>query len=382
MDKSWFEPTSSYMQQVYEYADPNTYISTTRKQDQNIDYVHHIKKGFTLVAFQETQTVRFVAPPELEKFITKYGEKPLKLSSELILLRRPETGSAEKSFNAQKEAEKKRAELKASWKDEKGLPPNFIVYELFNPGGEESFSIGASESNIQDWVDQDYVILDQTPNQRWHQETGVIYIHNPIQYRVSSYKRKGEEGWHYDPKGQPVNSLQELTALNIGFKSRKELIEYGEDIFRIEGCWYCHTDQTRTLIQDVVLNGSASYPAPPSSANEYIYQRVTFPGTKRNGPDLSRVGIKRPNRDWHKSHFWSPRTESAGSIMPSFQHFFDNDPRGTSRSDIGIPNIKFEAVFQYLMTKGTRINPPTEAWWLGKDPVHTKEIIEGRKTLP
>ncbi len=33
---------------------------------------------------------------------------------------------------------------------------------------------------------------------------------------------------------------------------------------------------------------------------------------------------------------------------------------------------------QYLMTKGTRITPPTQAWWLGKDPIKTKEIIEGR----
>jgi cytochrome c oxidase cbb3-type subunit 2 len=130
-----------------------------------------------------------------------------------------------------------------------------------------------------------------------------------------------------------------------------------------------------------VLNGSAEYPAPPSSANEYIYQKITFPGTKRNGPDLSRVGVKRPGRDWHKGHFWSPKTASLGSIMPSFKHFFDNDPRGTSSAQIGIPNYKFESVYQYLMTKGTRITPPTEAWWLGKDPIDTKAIIEGRKRI-
>ena len=168
----------------------------------------------------------------------------------------------------------------------------------------------------------------------------------------------------------------------MGFYSRKELIYLGEHIYAIEGCWYCHTDQTRTLIQDVVLNGSDSYPAPPSSANEYIYQKITFAGTRRIGPDISRVGVKRPSRDWHKSHFWAPKTASVGSIMPAFQHFFDNDPRGTSNTAMGIPNYRFEAIYQYLMTKGTRITPPTEAWWLGKDPIQTKLIIEGQKVLP
>lgn len=67
--------------------------------------------------------------------------------------------------------------------------------------------------------------------------------------------------------------------------------------------------------------------------------------------------------------------------MPSFRHFFDNDPRGIARTGVGIPNHQFEAIYQYLMTKGTRITPPTQAWWLGKDPVDTKAIIEGRKNL-
>ena len=68
--------------------------------------------------------------------------------------------------------------------------------------------------------------------------------------------------------------------------------------------------------------------------------------------------------------------------MPAFQHFFDNDPRGTGKNSIGIPNYRFEAIYQYMMTKGTRITPPTQAWWLGKDPIQTKEIIQGQRKLP
>ena len=67
--------------------------------------------------------------------------------------------------------------------------------------------------------------------------------------------------------------------------------------------------------------------------------------------------------------------------MPSFRHFFDFDPRGTSSILPGVPNYRFEAIYQYLMTKGTRITPPNQAWWLGKDPVKTKEIIEGQRRI-
>ena len=232
---------------------------------------------------------------------------------------------------------------------------------------------------FEDFVDEDYTILDETVMQPWHQDPGVIFVKNPVEYRIVPFGFGDNRGWKYDPNGKSIASVEELEGPEMGFRSRESLILLGQTIYAHEGCWYCHTDQTRTLVEDTVLNGSESYPAPPSSPNEYIYQKVTFPGTRRIGPDMSRVGIKRPSRDWHKAHFWAPRTASAGSIMPSFRHFFDFDPRGTRKTEVGIPNYRFEAIYQYLMTKGTRITPPTEAWWLGKDPVQTLKIIEGEK---
>lgn len=262
------------------------------------------------------------------------------------------------------------------------VKPGFTVLELFASDKKEAFAIAPAEGTIENWVDEDFKILDDTPKQPYHRDLGVIYVNNPLEYRITRFTFNDREGWRYDPKGERIGSLEEFKKSSIGFRSRAELIALGEHIYAIEGCWYCHTDQTRTLVQDVVLNGSDSYPAPPSSASEYIYQKITFPGTRRIGPDISRVGIKKPSRDWHKGHFWSPKTASQGSIMPAFHHFFDDDPRGTSKNTVGIPNYRFEAMYQYLMTKGTRITPPTQAWWLGKDPIRTKEIIEGQRRLP
>lgn len=326
VDPAWTTPSSAYQAQMYERSDPHFYISSGHADQ--LQYVHHLKEGISYLAFKESESLQIHAPKDLEQYITRTGD--LKLTNRLLLLKKTEDG-----------------------------------FELYAPDSKEAFAIAMTDGIIQEWSERD----EQ------------IYILNPVEFRVLPYIESGRKKWMADSSGEPIATLEALKSPPYSFSSRKELIQQGEHIYAIEGCWYCHTDQTRTLVQDVILNGSDSYPAPPSSPNEYIYQEITFPGTKRNGPDLSRVGIKRPSRDWHKAHFWSPKTASAGSIMPSFRHFFDFDPRGTSPLKPGVPNKKFEAVYQYLMTKGTRITSPNEAWWLGKDPIQTKEIIEGKKKL-
>lgn len=386
VDPTWTRPSSSYQVQMYEVSDPNFYISSEASGSNTLQAVYHLKSDYTLLAFHESDTVRIVSPENLEKFITRNGDKTLKLTSELLLLRKPQKTDA---FDAVTAADKISSELQEAWekdnpqwKEKKLVKPGFAVFELFAADGKEAFAIAPAEGNVENWVDENFKILDATPKQDYHSDAGVIYINNPVEYRITRFTYNDRENWRYDPAGESIGSLADFKANAIGFRSRAELIALGEHIYAIEGCWYCHTDQTRTLVQDVVLNGSDSYPAPPSSASEYIYQKITFPGTRRIGPDISRVGIKRPSRDWHKGHFWSPKTASQGSIMPAFHHFFDSDPRGTSKNTMGIPNYRFEAIYQYLMTKGTRITPPTQAWWLGKDPIRTKEIIEGQRRLP
>lgn len=376
VDPSWTEPSSLYQVQMYEVSDPNVYISSVSRGSQTLQFVYHIRKDYTLLSFQESEVLRIKAPEELEKYVTRLGDKNIKLTSQLLLVRK-----------AGADADAYRKELQEVWKknhpdwEEKRLSvPAVEVLELYAPKGSEAFAAAPADTFFENWVDHDYVLLEE-PKQEYHHHNGLIYINNPIEYRVSSFAVNGQTAWRYDPKGDVVKDIEQLKSHELGFRSKKELIHLGEHIFAIEGCWYCHTDQTRTLVQDVVLNGSDSFPAPPSSANEYIYQKITFAGTRRIGPDISRVGIKRPSRDWHKGHFWSPKTASRGSIMPAFRHFFDDDPRGTPGSGVGIPNYQFEAVYQYLMTKGTRITPPTQAWWLGLDPIKTIEIIDGERRL-
>jgi cytochrome c oxidase cbb3-type subunit 2 len=371
----WVQPSSYYQVQMYEVADSHLYVGSAGTSSRTLMFVHHLKKGKILSGFSESDNIKIMAPPELEKYITKMGEK-LKLTSQVLLLRKPEGHLAD-------EAEAFRKKLQENWeKQPEPWPPkvNYEILELYSPNLEEAFAIAETDGVLESFTDK-FKILDEETKEKYFSDPGVVYVRNPREFRISRFQTRDGDNWQFDPRGERIEDLSQLTGKLMGFRSRKELIEHGEDIFAKEGCWYCHTDQTRTLVQDLVLNGSESYPAPPSSPNEYIYQQVTFPGTRRIGLDLSRVGIKRPSRDWHRSHFWSPKTASVGTIMPAFKHFFDSNPTGTSPKTTGVPDYKFEAVFQYLMTKGTRITPPTEAWWLGKDPIKVLEIIEGRKTL-
>ena len=373
IDPSWTQASSSYQYQMYTVADAHTYIGVPKGLQEKLEVVKHIKAGESLLSFKENEFIKIVAPPSLKKYITHYGDKNLKLSSDFLFLREPINTS---SFKAKDEAEQLQASLHSKWKKDttqQSPPPSYTIYELYDPNLLEGFCLNASDELTEDWVDRDFTFIGLKKPSYYNSE-GVVYISNPIEYRLTSYEFTGKTYWRYDQNGKSIKSLDELKS--VGYLSRKELIHMGEDVYKIEGCWYCHTDQSRTLIQDSVLNGSSKFPAPPSSANEYVFQEVTFPGTRRIGPDLARVGVKRPSRDWHMSHFWHPQTESPGSIMPPFQHFFDEDPRGTAKKSYGLPNQQFEAVYQYLMTKGTRITAPTQAWWLGKDPYDTLNLIK------
>ncbi len=377
VDKTWVEPASTYQKQMYEVADPNIFLSTSKVGTADIQLVHRVEKGKTLKAFSESESVKIIAPKSLMKYITPSGVKPLVLSSKMLLLRQPfgEAKSYAKTMQERLQASWEREN--PNWRSESKQRPYYEIYELYSSEQEEAFVISDTDGITENWIDEAYKVLEPEAVPAVFKDSGLIYVNNPIEYRVSKYTSADhKKGWRRDAKGQAIDNTEELLAM--GFMSRAKLISLGEQIYAAEGCWYCHTDQTRTLVQDTVLNGSESYPAPPSSANEYVYQKITFPGTRRIGPDLSRVGVKRPSRDWHKAHFWSPKTKSEGTIMPAFQHFFDDDPRGTLRSPVALPNYRFEAIYQYLMTKGTRITAPTKAWWLGKDPVRTIDIIEGR----
>ncbi len=107
----------------------------------------------------------------------------------------------------------------------------------------------------------------------------------------------------------------------------------GIEVYKSEGCVYCHTQQIRHLEVDSKRYGWRLVDAPFSEAWEYAYDRPHFLGTKRTGPDLARVGGKYSSQ-WHYAHFKNPRKMSEHfkgsrdlyrdySVMPSFNYLTD-----------------------------------------------------------
>lgn len=85
----------------------------------------------------------------------------------------------------------------------------------------------------------------------------------------------------------------------------------GRDVYLREGCYTCHSQMVRPLLEDVLRYGNHSEPW------ESMYDHPFQWGSKRTGPDLARVGGKYPNL-WHYKHMIDPRSTSAGSIMPAY----------------------------------------------------------------
>lgn len=93
----------------------------------------------------------------------------------------------------------------------------------------------------------------------------------------------------------------------------------GRAIYAREGCAYCHTQQIRYLHADVMRFGA------PTLAWETRRDTPHLWGTRRIGPDLSRVGGVR-SLDWQYAHLYSPRAVVPASVMPAYPAFFDGGP--------------------------------------------------------
>ncbi len=85
----------------------------------------------------------------------------------------------------------------------------------------------------------------------------------------------------------------------------------GRDLYIREGCVGCHSQQIRMLRAEVQRYG------PYSLASESVYERPFLWGSKRTGPDLTRVG-ERYSDEWHRIHLRNPRAVVPESNMPGY----------------------------------------------------------------
>ncbi len=131
----------------------------------------------------------------------------------------------------------------------------------------------------------------------------------------------------------------------------------GKKIYQREGCWYCHTQQVRNLLEETQRYGMgeeetfkrfgvrALVQAPPTQPGEVVFDNPHMLGTRRAGPDLARVGGKYDN-SWHINHFRDPRSTSPGSLMPAYTWLFDK---------AGQPTPEAQDLVAYMQKLGSNI---------------------------
>ncbi len=109
---------------------------------------------------------------------------------------------------------------------------------------------------------------------------------------------------------------QAVPATGSAQKPYTALELQGRDLYTREGCYVCHSQMVRPMIDEYQRYGEAS------RAEEFIYDHPFQWGSKRTGPDLHRLGGKYPNL-WHYTHLMDPRATSQGSNMPSYRWLAD-----------------------------------------------------------
>jgi cytochrome c oxidase cbb3-type subunit 2 len=109
----------------------------------------------------------------------------------------------------------------------------------------------------------------------------------------------------------PLFYLQSTVEKVEGMRPYTPLEIAGRNIYVREGCYLCHSQMIRSLRDEVERYGHYSLAA------ESMYDHPFQWGSKRNGPDLARVGLKYTDT-WHVAHLKDPRSVVPQSIMPSY----------------------------------------------------------------
>jgi cytochrome c oxidase cbb3-type subunit 2 len=117
-------------------------------------------------------------------------------------------------------------------------------------------------------------------------------------------------------------------VLGLGWKKAKpegglqpdDAVVRGREVYVSEGCIHCHSQYVRPGSVDEQMWG------PANAKVDVLSQQPVLIGNRRQGPDLSHVGIRR-SALWLKAHFMDPQQLVPDSVMPSYGYLF-RDQRG------------------------------------------------------
>ncbi len=92
---------------------------------------------------------------------------------------------------------------------------------------------------------------------------------------------------------------------------------------RIAGRWIDKGSAVRRVNHPVDADIRRGWGFRRTVARDYLLDQPTMLGSQRIGPDLSNIGNRRPDLNWHLIHLFQPRKVVKNSIMPSYRYLFE-----------------------------------------------------------
>jgi cbb3-type cytochrome oxidase cytochrome c subunit/mono/diheme cytochrome c family protein len=117
----------------------------------------------------------------------------------------------------------------------------------------------------------------------------------------------------------------------------------GRKVYIREGCWYCHSQYVRPMSDELFRWG------PQSQIGESAYDLPHLYGTRRIGPDLTRIGLKYAT-GWHAAHHWNPRDIVPDSVMPRFPWLYKSPGKDGAPPELNDDGVALMAYIQRLGT--------------------------------
>jgi cytochrome c oxidase cbb3-type subunit 2 len=119
--------------------------------------------------------------------------------------------------------------------------------------------------------------------------------------------------------GEQQPQQNEMTG-NFYPTQRPGQARQGAEVYRANGCYYCHTQQVRPR----ELGGDIERGWAPrrTVGRDFLYDQPVMLGSLRIGPDLANVGARLPDEAWHLRHLYDPKIEVEDSVMPPYRYLF------------------------------------------------------------
>lgn len=106
---------------------------------------------------------------------------------------------------------------------------------------------------------------------------------------------------------------------------RPGLARQGEQIYRANGCNYCHSQQVQFYGFGADFErGWGGRNGRVQSVNEdYLYDQPVMLGSQRVGPDLANIGLRQTNETILLMHLYNPKSTMPQSVMPPYRFLFE-----------------------------------------------------------